>query len=477
MVEMHTDEEVNDELNSPEFISNVPAFSGRSYPLEYLGAREFELLAYFLFKKEIEQGMHKEVFDTVRLMKGGSDKGRDLLLQNENKNVGIIQCKRYKELIQLPQLAREIIKFVLHAIQEDSLISEPSDFRYYFVALAGFNERAQSLLTDFNNAIIKESKLKDWVEEVIEENKSIKINQFEDIETDLKKILSKITVEPITGEDLDLKLKNNRNIVSIFFEVEKVASEDMLRRVFDEYVGFRNDEDLEKLRNRLQDLPEDKRMNFGVFSIYGYDLNFYKKLIKDKKIMFEIADARTAINQRFIDYLLETIEKHQITYISGLKEVSAFTKQVVVPYLFNKYALQFNMEEMGGFMSEVMLKNRSGLLHENQSLEDHKKHLLEVGQQVLDKDFSKFAGDDQLIAYKKEIALRTHNEFKSVDEMSERFDQDWKILEPIVNQIETSISEIMPKNPTIIIGNAGLGDTKEDFKKLLEKVKKFDTPK
>lgn len=472
-MEIISEIEIKTELESPEFENKIPAFGGRNYPIEYLNSREFELLSYFIFKKEISAGGFDGKHDTVRLMKGVSDKGRDLLLQNKNQNTGIIQCKRYTSLINRPQLAREVIKFILHALQDKTLIST-KDFRYYFIALSGFNETCQTFLSDFNNSITKEVKLKDWTDEVIAENKAIKFKDYEEVKSELLEILGSIIIEPITGDDLNQKLKNSKEIVTIFFEVEKVASEEMLRQVFSEFVGFKNDEDLDKLRKRLQNVPTDNRMYFGLFNIYGYDLNFYKKISKDKKLLYNIADIRNELNRNFIDYLKETIEKYQLLFISGINEISPFTKQVVVPYLFNKYALEYNTKEMGGFMSKIVNDKREGVINKYQTIEEHKAHLLEIGQLVLNDDFSTFVGDAELLEFKKTLSKWTHAGFKSTTEMSQRFDEDMKILAPIIETIEGYIREIMPSNPTIIIDNSGLGETEEDFVELLKKVKKLE---
>lgn len=61
-------------------------------------------------------------------------------------------------------------------------------------------------------------------------------------------------------------------------------------------------------------------MYFGLFNIYGYDLSFYKKISRDKKLIYNIAEIRTELNRRFIDYLKETIEKYVIIFISGLRK-------------------------------------------------------------------------------------------------------------------------------------------------------------
>lgn len=475
MTEFHSNEEIKIELELLEDQQKPTAYSGRKYPLEYLDSREFEILLYFIFKKDIDSGQFADKFDAAQLMKGTSERGRDIILQKQKKNIGVVQCKRYMELVSKPELIREIIKFILHYLQDKTLINDTSDFTYYFVALKGFTEPTLELLQNFNTLVLEESNLKIWTEVVIKDNELIKFKNFEEVESDLKDILSKIKIEPINGVDIIIKLKNSKEIVSVFFEIEKVASEQMLDEMFKKYVGFTNDEDLERLRQRLQDLPKENRMSLGFFSVFGYDENFYKLIAHDRDLIFQIADLKSNFNQKFIAYLKATIDKYNLIFISGLPNISPFTKQAIVPYLFNKYALRFQEVELGKVFSTI-IKERSAdaFIHKVSKMDDIKKHLLDTGEMVLKDDFSSFVGDGELLELKKELSHFIHKEFKSVEEMSERFDKDMEILNPIISKIEDHIIKIMPQNPTIIIENPNILDSQEAIEKLVKEANRFD---
>lgn len=474
MIDIYTDKEINDEVSNLESDKKFRAFSGRSYPIEYLNPREFELLTYFIFKKDISVGLHTGVFDIARLMKGTSDRGRDILLQLKGKNVGVLQCKRFDSLITRPGLAREIIKFVLHSLQDKDLIHDIKKFKYYFTALKGFNEPATTLIGNFNKEILEEKNLANWVNEVILDNVSIKFKDYNEVEEKLKKVLEKITIESLTADDLDMKLKNYKEIIPIFFEVEKVVSEEMLRKVFGEFVGFKNDEDLEKLRVKLQDIPSEKRMNFGLFDIYGYDLSFYKKIAKDRAFIFKLAEIKSELNKRFIEHLNETIQRFTLIFISGLAEISPFTKQVVTPYLFNKYALKYHINETGKFMASINVKINEFSITSIQTLEEHKNKFLEMGERFLKGDYSEIVGDSDLIKLKIDLLTFIHSDFETVQQMSDRFDADMKILKPILETIEEEITNVVPVNSAIIFGNGGMGDNEHDVKNLLDKVQKLN---
>lgn len=473
MPEFVSKEELIEESNSSESQEKIPAFSGKRYPIEYLDSRDFERLVYFLFQHEIGEGKYLGVFDTIALMKGTAERGRDCVLQHEGNNVGVIQCRRYVHLVTLPDLCREIIKFLLHSIQDSELITNSGNFTYYFVALKGLNDKASEYARDFSTKIKSEEKLKEWTEEVIEENELLKFKGYEEVQDNLLNLLSKIKLRLLTGDDLNLKLKNAKTVVTVFFEVEKVVNEQLLRAFGESYLGFKSNEDLEKLRARLQNIPNEKIMKFGLFSLYGYDKNFFKKLTSNRDIFYQIANVKLAISKLFIDYLREQIEKYILIFISGLPNISPFTKQVASPYLFNRFALAHMRAESGDFLMS-MSKRKDSYVVRFQTVHQIKEHLLETGQAVLNSDYSSFVGDDELVALKKNLAEFIHRGFKSVDEMSEQFDKDMIVLQPILDTIDREIEKIMPQNATLLIENTSSMQTEDDFVNSLKEVSKLN---
>lgn len=472
MTEFVTKDELLAEINTVDPKEKYPAFAGKKYPIEYIDSRDFERLLYFLFQHEIAAGEHKGVYDAVVLMKGTGERGRDSILQYHGKNVGAIQCKRYTSLVTAPDMAREIIKFCLHAIQDEELVDTSQDFTYFFTALTGLNDPALTLYSEFNTKIIIDPKLQSWTEEVLENNKSLKFKNFAVVETELKQLLSVIKLKLLTGADIDKKLKNAKDVVKVFFEVEKVVDRDLLWEFGAQFMGFKSNEDLEKLRKRLQDIPKESILKLGIFTLYGYDVTFYKKLIANRKILFQIVDIKGEISKMFIDHLKESIEKYVFIYISSEPKISPFTKQLGVPYLFNKFALRHNIQESGEFMHKI--SEHKGLITELQTIEQHKAHFLEQGRKVLSEDYSGWVGDDEMMELKKGIARFVHAEFSTVDEMSQRFDADMVIVQPLLDKIEAEIERIMPSNGTLIIENNSSIKTVEDFVEILEANKKFN---
>lgn len=295
----YTDEEIAKEIESLE--RKHPAFAGRKYPIEYLSDREFEILIYFLFKMEIGKGLYPGLYDSIKLMKGVAERGRDSVLVYKGKNSGIIQCKKYAGAITKPALAKEIIKFLLHLIQDPSLIENyyQDKFSYYLIALNGITEPAQNLVTGFSEKIIAEPELTVWVDEVLKENKSLSFKNYGEVKDSLGIVFNKINVEVLTTTEIEFKLKNNVDVVALFFETQKVVSEDLLRDLLKEY-NFKgiNDEDIKKLVDKLESIPPENRLRMAFVNFYGYNIDFLKTLWNEEKLkplLFSIAEIKSTI--------------------------------------------------------------------------------------------------------------------------------------------------------------------------------------
>ena len=63
-------------------------------------------------------------------MISGADRGRDIWLRQRERPSGLVQCKRVGSGFSAPDAIREVIKFLLFAEIEPSLLPEPSRFRY-----------------------------------------------------------------------------------------------------------------------------------------------------------------------------------------------------------------------------------------------------------------------------------------------------------------------------------------------------------
>lgn len=201
-------------------------YKGVDYDFNQLTDRRFEELLYHIFKIRIENSELVSNFEEVILMSGGHDKGQDCALFYDGKQVGLIQCKKYNRNITTKLVIEEVLKFLLHSIEENCLFStnQEDKFIYYFAVSKGFSSNANTFIGTFKDSIGKEKKLEEYVSKLLKENKNISHLKFSEIKVELEDKLSKMIIKPIVPADLQGWLKGScRNIISDFFEIETVV--------------------------------------------------------------------------------------------------------------------------------------------------------------------------------------------------------------------------------------------------------------
>lgn len=220
--------------------ANKPAaLPNKGYPYSALDDRRFEELLYSIGRQRIEEEDWKGQYDEINLLQGVRERGRDCSLHLDGKSLGLIQCKHSIDSgnrISRPECAREIIKFVLHYLLDKRLIHDPKNFTYWFAVSYGFNEKAKDLLDDFNNEILKQTELKDWTETVINANEELKHLKYNDIASDLKTVLTSISIKKIIPQDLDTLLNADgfQSIIKTFFEVRMVVESEPVEKLAEE---------------------------------------------------------------------------------------------------------------------------------------------------------------------------------------------------------------------------------------------------
>ena len=204
----------------------MPLLPNKSIPYHlHLDDRRFEEFVRDLYYQDIQEGIFGNKFDDVVLLSGNKEQGRGCILYKNGNSVGVIQCKRYDKSLTKPESAREIIKFCLYSIIYPDFIFDINTFEYHFVGSSGFNNHATPFLKNFSNKILQEVELDNWINQVIQENKTLEIIDITQIKSQLYDILSNITIIPIIGTELDRKLshEHNKNLYNKYFETKIVV--------------------------------------------------------------------------------------------------------------------------------------------------------------------------------------------------------------------------------------------------------------
>lgn len=467
MLEIFTEKEIEVELST---CLKPTSYSKKdSYPYNDLTDRQFEFLLYEIFKSDINNSVYSGIFDTVNIMKGVGERGRDNTLHLDGKNVGLIQCKKYQNLVTKPELAREVIKFIIHSIIDKSLVHDINDFTYYFVVSKGFNEKALELLNDFNK-IISETKLTNWIKEVLEENETFKVVKYDEISEEVKSFLSLINVKKIIPTDLDSKLSLYPQIKTMFFEVEKVIDIKSFELLFSEMmtcynINALNDDDLRELSKKLTAIPLEKRFNTGLFSIYGYNNEFVKQIILNKSIMAHLVALKSEIENLVIQEIPKITREIKIREENELKMFHNFVKESIDPFIYNKVLYRFISEVNSKVIADMMFTNNN----DEKLFEEIKYTLISQGCDFLNKNFTRWESTSEDLEKRKFLASIIYQGISSKEDMNKIWDEQIPNLKPIINKIKIEVeNRVLPKTPTIIIEGMRFFDDRTGIENMLK---------
>lgn len=214
------------------------AYSGQSFNFLALNDRIFEILLYQLFKARIELNDYtlENKFDSVVLMQGVGERGRDCFLTKKGKNVGVIQCKQINKNLTKPEVLKEILKFVLHYTQDKSLIANIKNFTYYFAVSKGFAETAINLIADFNSKYTKED-IRLYCNQHISTYAAFKSLDYDTISNEIEMVLQNIIIKPIHPADLSQYLFEHEKLIKSFFRVLTVTDNTLLEAIIDNYLA------------------------------------------------------------------------------------------------------------------------------------------------------------------------------------------------------------------------------------------------
>ncbi len=203
-------------------------------PLNSLSDSDFELLLWRIFDQRSDP---KGYYDSATVMVAGADRGRDVWLTKNGDPAGLIQCKKLNSAFSLPQAIREIIKFILFAELDPSLLKDGRQFKYF---LAVSTDPANTTVDFFTSPAQWLAKNSDEVlgllNTVIDSYESFKnfsgVKKLERV----KRQLEAFSYELIRPANIDAFLCGLPRVREQFFQVRLVQSEEAFDALFDRKV-------------------------------------------------------------------------------------------------------------------------------------------------------------------------------------------------------------------------------------------------
>ena len=213
-------QEIEDELNARTLAKPRKYTVQTLFPLNDLDDRSFELLIYSLAKRHAS--LFPLLYDTSGLSLPGGDKGRDVVLHYDRQLAGVIQCKRLKTLLDRSSIGKEILKFVLHCLNDGILLSPDRPIKYFVACSTGINREATALIEKFPYSLVSDIEtLRNWCTELLEKYTSLNTNCCNS-EPAIIRGLNSVQVIPVLPIDISLSITAHPEIAKAFFQLDSV---------------------------------------------------------------------------------------------------------------------------------------------------------------------------------------------------------------------------------------------------------------
>lgn len=192
---------------------------------------DFELLLYSIYRERMSDFPW---CSNARLMVTGADQGRDVWLTKDELPVGLIQCKKVKAGFTRPDVLREVIKFLLNAVLEPTLMADPKDFRFILAlasdpanTVADFFDAPQTWLT------ANQEELLGLVTDVITKYGAFSTLKIEAVMPSISSTLKSLRYELLRPVDLDELLELIPAVRQRFFKAQLVVAVEDARAMID----------------------------------------------------------------------------------------------------------------------------------------------------------------------------------------------------------------------------------------------------
>ena len=441
-----TNEIENEEKNISKVDWIEPNIS--QIPYNALGGRNFEILVFRLFEKEVPK-VYEDSEVKFCLMEGVGDQGRDVSFVINGHVDGVVQCKNWKEKFSKPLLIKEIIKTSLFM----KLGGELQYFNnYWIVAPEGCTSDAKNLIRNFSS-LIKQEKIEDLFNQVTGEYETFKGLSYENEAEDLLTVLEKIQVSEITRIELDSLLEESPKVKKMYFKLNSIidceTNQKMIEGALNRF-GLRmfTDVDLNILKENIENIPEEYRTRLLGFDVFGLPQKMFGTNSADELDFFQSAVnlwsklskmVTNKINEEINDLVYSRITI-PLVHSNKVHPHSVF---FCAPYIIKCTIFVINENSMPISVY--------GPINRDDVEKECKERIVSTASSVFNNDYSSFTGDALLVQKKKLLMKLSLEGLNSIEDVISQLDKDLGQLKPICDEIIDSLLEKYKYPKTVVI--------------------------
>ena len=463
-----TNEIENEEKNISKVDWIEPNIS--QIPYNALGGRNFEILVFRLFEKEVPK-VYEDSEVKVCLMEGVGDQGRDVSFVINGHVDGVVQCKNWKEKFSKPLLIKEIIKTSLFM----KLGGELQYFNnYWIVAPEGCTSDAKNLIRNFSS-LIKQEKIEDLFNQVTGEYETFKGLSYENEAEDLLTVLGKIQVSEITRIELDFLLEESPKVKKMYFKLNSIIDCETNQKMIEDALnrfGLRifTDVDLNILKENIENIPEEYRTRLLGFDVFGLPQKMFGTNSADELDFFQSAVnlwsklskmVTNKINEEINDLVYSRITI-PLVHSNKVHPHSVF---FCAPYIIKCTIFVINENSMPISVY--------GPINRDDVEKECKERIVSTASSVFNNDYSSFTGDALLVQKKKLLMKLSLEGLNSIEDVISQLDKDLGQLKPICDEIIDSLLEKYKYPKTVVIHDLSIWKNSKYMDNAAKTLKKF----
>lgn len=447
----------------------------RDLPYGELGQRRLELLLYVLFQRGLENSWFPGEFDRVEMATAPSGIGRLIVLGYKKRIRGAVLVRPRPSALHVPEMARELLRFLLFNLAGHGPDFDPRDFQLFFAAPGGVQDQAAEFAADFSQRLSKEARLSYWVSELIESHVRLEGLSPQGAMEQLDELLPLINLELILPAHIDRRLGETPDLKSIFFGVEMVTSEQVLRQIV---AGFQlkalEDQEAHHLVERLEKWPAESRMGLGLINFFGYPREFLQSIAgsdKLRSILIKGAEFKTEIDYAVVAFLHEkAVFYSNILLGDAPEEVGDLARLAVVPYTFSRFVIKYVKDADSKALRELLQSGQRVDFYDGADLDAILEDLLDQVDRAEALEAPPANSTPRQIK-RLEAMLRAKSTNSTREARIQRFSEDWTLLKPVLASIDKRMLQVLPRHPVIVLDDLSSSDLKAGLGPWLRKLR------
>ena len=462
------------ELEYVERVEGLEAASA-TFPLADLSPVDFERLNYALFKSSSPVGTPRN-WDDAALMPAGADEGRDILLLGGGAAPGIVQCKRRGAAMTRPAVLRELSKCILLCTL-DSASPPLSPHAHYFLSLT--RDPAGTVLDFFAEPArflsSHPSDVSAAVKKTLDSFGALRALDFDDAVSTVHRYMRSMTLHLLGPVDLYFWITKEPDIAKLFFRHRVVVDS---IPVMDELAELRvsvadiarqtsgisavTDDDVKIIKDYIDGIPESHRTSLGIASLFGFPREMFAAKEHFRNHLESLMGALQVLHTAYVEWMNSRAQE-EAARICDLPEI----RSTVHPF-----ALQIASSYMGALAADISLRSLSGEVMtsiiekatKRKAFSDDEERLAHVCRRVLEQgrrhhahDYSQLAGDDDLVAFKRQLFDRLMADIPDMRTLEDVVQDGRRELEPYLKDASAELESLGRFRPSVfLVGTSGL---------------------